>query len=64
LKIERKEQRRNRRLARNGSGLAVNMLDGNQSRNSIFNENILLTELADASRLGMRKIQHNESDDI
>ncbi|XP_019887650.1 bestrophin-4 isoform X2 [Ooceraea biroi] len=64
LKIERKEQRRNRRFARSGSGPAVNSLNGNQSRSPVTNENILLTALADASRLSMGRTERNESDEI
>ncbi|KAL0102089.1 hypothetical protein PUN28_018558 [Cardiocondyla obscurior] len=49
LKIERKEQRRNRRLARSSA-----CLNGNESRSPPDSETLLLTELADASRLCLR----------
>lgn len=58
LKIERKEQRRNRRLARSVSGL-----NGNESRSPPDSETLLLTELADASRLSMKN-RCDEGDQI
>ncbi|KAL6438055.1 hypothetical protein ACFW04_004366 [Cataglyphis niger] len=50
LKIERKKERRNRKLARSVSGQIGTF---NQSISSPDTETLLLTELADASRRGM-----------
>lgn len=61
LKTERKEQRRNRRFARNGSGPTVGTaLNGSRSRSPVSDENILLTELANASRRSMTRNEGNE----
>lgn len=58
LKIERKEKRRNRRLARSVSGL-----NGSESRSPPESETLLLTELADASRLCLKN-RRDESGQI
>ncbi|KAL6259170.1 hypothetical protein P5V15_009091 [Pogonomyrmex californicus] len=50
LKTKRKEQRRNRKLARSAS-----RLNDDESRSLPDSETLLLTELADASRLCMKK---------
>lgn len=52
LKTERKEQRRNRKLARSISG-QVGAMQDNQSGSPIDAETLLLTELAEASHRSM-----------
>ncbi|XP_012531904.1 bestrophin-4 isoform X2 [Monomorium pharaonis] len=58
LKVERKEQRRNRRLARSVSGL-----NESTSRSPPESETLLLAELADASRQCLRN-RRDENDRI
>lgn len=58
LKIERKEQRRNRKLARSVS------IQESESRSPPDPETLLLTELADASRQCMKSTRDDESDQI
>lgn len=57
LKTERKERRRHRRLIRS------NGLNENESRSPPDSETLLLTELADASRLCLKN-RRDESDPI
>lgn len=61
LKNERKERRRNRRIARSVSG-QISILNGNQSKSPPDSETLLLTELADVSRQNMKIQQQDESD--